>query len=81
MDAPDAVRETLADAQAMGAKMLELRLPFLDELKSYTREKFRRDLVAGATLTLVSIPQAVGFARRLRAELAAADIAVRPFSQ
>ena len=62
MDAPDAVRETLADAQAMGAKMLELRLPFLDELKSYTREKFRRDLVAGATLTLVSIPQAVGFA-------------------
>ncbi|MFI5337442.1 MAG: SulP family inorganic anion transporter [Opitutales bacterium] len=62
MKAPDAVRETLADAQAVGQKMLQLRLPFLGELKTYSAAKLRSDLVAGATLTLVSIPQAVGFA-------------------
>ena len=59
---PDAVRETLADAQAMGQKMLRLHLPFFGELKHYDRAKFRADLIAGATLTLVSIPQAIGFA-------------------
>jgi sulfate permease, SulP family len=62
MDAPDAVRETLADAQAMGARMLKLRLPFIDELRAYSKDKFRHDLLAGTTLTLVSIPQAIGFA-------------------
>jgi len=66
MESPDVVRETLADAQAMGAKMLRLRLPFLAELKNYNTEKFRADLIAGATLTLVSIPQAVGFALILK---------------
>ena len=40
----------------------QVRLPFLDELRHYSREKFRRDLIAGVTLTLVSIPQAIGFA-------------------
>lgn len=62
MEASDAVRETLADAQAMGAKMMRLRLPFVGELRHYSAAKFRADLIAGATLTLVSIPQAVGFA-------------------
>ena len=66
MDSPDVVRETLADAQAMGAKMMQLHLPFLKELKSYSSAKFRADLIAGATLTLVSIPQAVGFALILK---------------
>ncbi|HVU17901.1 MAG TPA: SulP family inorganic anion transporter [Candidatus Didemnitutus sp.] len=58
----DAVRETIADAQAMGAKILKLRLPFVAELKNYTLAKCRHDLFAAATLTLVSIPQAIGFA-------------------
>ncbi len=58
----ETVRETIADAQAMGAKMLRVRMPFLTELRSYTTAKFRADLLAGATLTLVSIPQAIGFA-------------------
>ena len=62
MSTSETVRETIADAQAMGAKMLRVRLPFLAELRSYTAAKFRADLIAGATLTLVSIPQAVGFA-------------------
>ncbi len=38
------------------------RIPLLQELRLYSRGKFRRDLIAGATLTLVSIPQAIGFA-------------------
>lgn len=38
------------------------RLPFLQEFRNYSRVKLRRDLIAGATLTLVSIPQAIGFA-------------------
>ena len=62
MSTSETVRETIADAQAMGAKMLRVRLPFLAELRTYTSAKFRADLLAGATLTLVSIPQAVGFA-------------------
>ena len=39
-----------------------LRLPFIHEFKHYSWERLRRDLIAGATLTLVSIPQAIGFA-------------------
>jgi len=38
------------------------RFPFLGELRHYTRNDFHRDLIAAITLTLVSIPQAVGFA-------------------
>lgn len=37
-------------------------LPFIREFQHYSSAKLRRDLVAGATLTLVSIPQAIGFA-------------------
>ena len=38
-----------------------LRLPFIHEFKHYSWVRLRRDLIAGATLTLVSIPQAIGF--------------------
>ena len=46
----------------MRAKMFRLRLPFVAEFRHYSWEKLRHDLIAGATLTLVSIPQAIGFA-------------------
>jgi SulP family sulfate permease len=36
--------------------------PFVRELRHYSWASFRADLLAGATLTLVSIPQAIGFA-------------------
>lgn len=62
METPNAVRETFADAKAMGARMLKLKLPFIAEVRNYTWDKLRADTVAGATLTLVSIPQAIGFA-------------------
>ncbi|HWA86384.1 MAG TPA: SulP family inorganic anion transporter, partial [Opitutus sp.] len=41
--------------------MFRVRFPFVDELRRYRWPKFRADLLAGATLTLVSIPQAIGF--------------------
>ncbi|HVU33604.1 MAG TPA: SulP family inorganic anion transporter [Opitutaceae bacterium] len=55
-------RETLSEASAMGAKMFRVRFPFVAEFRNYSWEKLRRDLLAGATLTLVSVPQAIGFA-------------------
>jgi len=39
-----------------------IRFPFVSELRHYSGDKLRHDLIAGATLTLVSIPQAIGFA-------------------
>jgi sulfate permease, SulP family len=55
------ISELKGEVAAMGAHMFRVRLPFLGELRRYSRTKFRADLVAGATLTLVSIPQAIGF--------------------
>lgn len=46
----------------MRAKLFNLRFPFINEFRNYTWERLRRDLLAGATLTLVSVPQAIGFA-------------------
>ena len=40
----------------------KIRFPFVNELRRYSWDKFRHDAIAGATLTLVSIPQAIGFA-------------------
>jgi SulP family sulfate permease len=56
------LKETLSEASAMSAKMFRLRLPFIADLRHYSRDKFYKDLIAGSTLTLVSIPQAIGFA-------------------
>ena len=61
MSVAETVRETLLDTQALRAKMFRLRFPFVAELGHYSWGKFRADLLAGATLTLVSIPQAIGF--------------------
>ncbi|MDD3180983.1 MAG: SulP family inorganic anion transporter [Opitutaceae bacterium] len=62
MSAADTVKETLSDSPALSSKLFRVRLPFLEELRNYSLTKLRADLIAGATLTLVSIPQAVGFA-------------------
>jgi len=40
----------------------KVRFPFVLELSRYSWDKLRHDAIAGATLTLVSIPQAIGFA-------------------
>jgi len=57
----DSVTELTEEVAAMGSHMFRVRLPFVGELRRYSWEKFRADLVAGATVTLVSIPQAIGF--------------------
>jgi SulP family sulfate permease len=62
MSTAETFRETLSDASALGAKMFRVRFPFVAEFQHYSWPKLRADLVAGATLTLVSVPQAIGFA-------------------
>ncbi|OIR06539.1 putative sulfate transporterc [mine drainage metagenome] len=47
---------------AMSARMFKVSFPFVAELRGYNLTKLRHDLVAGATLTLVSVPQSIGFA-------------------
>jgi SulP family sulfate permease len=59
--AMDSVTELTEEVAAMGSHMFKVRLPFLAELRTYNWSKFKADLVAGATVTLVSIPQAIGF--------------------
>ena len=61
MSVAETFRETLSDVQGMRTKMFRLRFPFVAELRNYSWKKLRADLIAGATLTLVSIPQAIGF--------------------
>lgn len=61
MDPRAELNELTGDVAALGSHLFKVRLPFLNELRRYSWAKFRADLIAGATLTLVSIPQAIGF--------------------
>ena len=56
------VSDLTGEVAAIGSHMFKVRFPFVGELRHYTWKKFRADLIAGSTLTLVSIPQAIGFA-------------------
>ena len=58
----DTVTELTEGVSALGASMFKVRFPFIGELRRYSWSKCRADLIAGATLSLVSIPQAIGFA-------------------
>ena len=57
----DAVSELTGEVAAISAHMFRVRFPFITELRTYSWARFRADLLAGATLTLVSVPQAIGF--------------------
>jgi SulP family sulfate permease len=57
----DSVTELSEEFAAIGTHMFRVRLPFLSELRNYSWAKAKADLVAAATVTLVSIPQAIGF--------------------
>jgi SulP family sulfate permease len=57
----DTVTELTEEVAAMGSHMFKVRMPFLAELRAYSLKKLKADLIAGATVTLVSIPQAIGF--------------------
>ena len=56
------VPEVTDGVAAIGAQLFRVRLPFLGELRTYSWAKCHADLIAAATLSLVSIPQAIGFA-------------------
>lgn len=56
------VSDLSGEVAAVRAKLFKLRFPFIDEFRNYSWQRLRRDVVAGATLTLVSVPQAIGFA-------------------
>ncbi|MGH7996612.1 MAG: SulP family inorganic anion transporter, partial [Opitutaceae bacterium] len=61
MDPIAELNELTGEVAALGSHLFRVRVPFVRELRRYSWPKFRSDLVAGATLTLVSIPQAIGF--------------------
>jgi sulfate permease, SulP family len=48
--------------QRFSKRWMRQRFPLLDELRGYTKAKAKADTVAAATVALVSIPQAIGFA-------------------
>ena len=52
---------TVQEIRRFSKRWMRDRFPLAEELRSYDREKFRADLLAGATVSLVSIPQAIGF--------------------
>lgn len=60
-DAPSA-QQALDQVGRHSRQWLRERFPLGEELKRYTWDKLRADFQAGATVSLVSIPQAVGFA-------------------
>ena len=55
------LNQLTGEVAALGSHMFRVRLPFVRELRNYSWHKLRSDAIAGATLTLVSIPQAIGF--------------------
>jgi SulP family sulfate permease len=55
------LNQLTGEVAALGSHMFRVRLPFVRELRNYSWDKLRSDAIAGATLTLVSIPQAIGF--------------------
>ena len=55
------LNQLTGEVAALGSHMFKVRLPFIHELRNYSVAKLRSDAIAGATLTLVSIPQAIGF--------------------
>ena len=53
---------TLDSIQSHSRRWLGNRFPLRDELRQYSWAKLRADFLAGSTVSLVSIPQAIGFA-------------------
>jgi len=58
----ESVSELTDEVAAIGAQLFRVRFPFVGEARRYSWAKCQADLIAAATLSLVSIPQAIGFA-------------------
>jgi SulP family sulfate permease len=61
-ETPNPTTQVLQQGGAHARRWLLERLPVWNEFRNYKRENFRFDLSAAATVALVSIPQAIGFA-------------------
>lgn len=59
---PDTAGDAVGQLHRFSKRWVRERFPLLDELRVYSWVKCRADLVAAATVSLVSIPQAIGFA-------------------
>ncbi|WP_404420563.1 SulP family inorganic anion transporter [Nibricoccus sp. IMCC34717] len=62
MSSNDGAAETVDQIQRFSKRWLKERLPLLDTIRGYDAATFKADAIAGATVSLVSIPQAIGFA-------------------
>ena len=62
MNGPGEANGTTGQFRRFSQRWLRDRFPLAGELREYTREKLKADLLSGATVALVSIPQAIGFA-------------------
>jgi len=54
--------ETVGHIRRFSGAWLRQRFPLAEEFPNYSWRKLRADFLAGATVSLVSIPQAIGFA-------------------
>ena len=62
MATPENAAEAVDQLQRFSKRWMRERFPLATELRKYSWEKLKADLIAGATVSLVSIPQAIGFA-------------------
>lgn len=61
MAEPENDNDAVDELQRFSKRWLRERFPLLGAIRDYDRTKFKADLLAGATVSLVSIPQAIGF--------------------
>lgn len=62
MSMNEGAAEAVDQIQRFSRRWMRERFPLGVELRHYSWPKFKSDLTAGATVSLVSIPQAIGFA-------------------
>ncbi len=62
MSQPEASADTVEHIQRFSRRWLKERFPLRESLRGYDGATLRADLIAAATVSLVSIPQAIGFA-------------------
>lgn len=62
MPTAETASEAVGQIHRFSKRWMRERFPLLEELRSYNLVKLKADLQAGATVSLVSVPQAIGFA-------------------
>ncbi len=62
MTPAEATSGAVDQLQRYSRRWVRQRFPLLDEIRNYNWKKAKADTIAGATVSLVSIPQAIGFA-------------------